>query len=261
MSVCYPLKKIVLLTKTRCYTATALISVGLLIPYATGWLLMRTSIGTVGTRCGTFSNYASFWKNPWIPIMMPMLYLFIPFLAIIALNIHIVMALFAARRHRRSLMRKGSTGNQIEAERHLVQKQEKAENMITLMLVVTSGAFLLLTLPQCIFFMSSFQKDITEQGITLSKAQKNLFKEISYMLADSTHALNFLFYFFTVKRFRDFALGLGVKVLVKLRLRKAPVVEDRYFMSHSTKTTTIHHVNHDTTKMSLMEDHHAEGHH
>lgn len=233
ISVCFPLKKVYLLTKRRCYIAAAVVSVALLLIFTGFFALMREPAGD--HNCGTPSKYTKFWAHGWYWISVS-LYLFLPFLVITGLTIAIVRSLSQARKHRRSLMRKGSEGGPTSAaDQRLLKTTEKTERMITIMLIIASVVFLILSLPACIYFLGH---DRDTKGV--EEARWNLFSQVAYLMTDSSHAVNFFLYFFTAKRFRSFAFRLFCK---KCLPRRVFETSEEKVPSQSTKVSTIsHHV-------------------
>ena len=92
--------------------------------------------------------------------------------------------------------------------------------MIQVMLVVASVYFLLATIPAAIFYLGNyFRYRSTESAYGkksfsvfmenpegVSAERWRLLYQISFILVDSTHALNFVLYFLTAKRFRQQAM-------------------------------------------------------
>ncbi|XP_050407375.1 FMRFamide receptor-like [Patella vulgata] len=71
---------------------------------------------------------------------------------------------------------------------------------ITIMLVVVSIVFVLLTIPNCLFFI--VKPYWTYQENSYEHAQYLLTNQLIFVLSDSNHAVNFYLYFLSGKRFR-----------------------------------------------------------
>ncbi|KAK6180456.1 hypothetical protein SNE40_012607 [Patella caerulea] len=71
---------------------------------------------------------------------------------------------------------------------------------VTIMLIVVSLVFLILTTPICVFLLvgQTWLPRIYSDDF----ARKKLFQQIAYILCDSNHAVNFFLYFMSARRFR-----------------------------------------------------------
>ncbi|XP_059144304.1 sex peptide receptor-related protein 2-like isoform X2 [Physella acuta] len=206
ISVCFPLKKMYLVTKRRGYVAVLVTALMLLSIFMFFFLYMYTYYRNV---CTPYQEFIWFWANIyyWINASVSV---FLPFLAIFIFTCFIVRGLRKSRIERRSLIRPGNIEvSQInesanKANERLIAEAEKVELTITVMMVVASVLFLVLTLPSCVFYF--IQNNATR--LSVQTAYYKLFLTIQYMLYDSSHAFNFFLYFFTAKRFRQHFLHL-----------------------------------------------------
>lgn len=227
ISVCYPLKKVYLFTKRRSYIAAA-------VMVAFFFTLIMTLLGVMRTsekgRCTSKSWSIWFYKNVW-PYINAALYLFIPLVLIVFLTGSIIHGLRKSRRHRKSLMLKDNdNGEEMKSlhdggraqggpegqhksrpmspattptaahNKRMLEETARVERTITLMLIAAGSVFLILSLPMALYYLIRGLTISEEQ--TVENARWSLFHMIAYILIDSTHAVNFLLYFFTAKRFR-----------------------------------------------------------
>ena len=258
VAVCYPMKKVYLLTKRRCYISASVIAGVLLVPYATVYAVMRESVPTSDAfndkdvqkihHCRTQEQYNTFFIYAWSWISVS-LYLLIPFVLIMGLTIAIVHSLVSARKHRRSLMRKGSNCPQTGFEKSLLKKTESTERMITVMLLIASVVFLVLVLPVSVYEIAFDFTGMQMQARGVKKARWEVVKQVVYFLADATHMVNFFLYFLTAKRFRSFAMQLFCKRCLSSSMEEE--IDEKTPSCESRKTTSSmlshHHV--DTTKV------------
>ncbi|KAH9500120.1 hypothetical protein Btru_076665 [Bulinus truncatus] len=193
IAVCFPLKKAYIVTKRRSYICSAALFVVLLISLASMYALMRDSDGS-GMLCGTFNEYLYFWTKWWYWINA-LLYLFLPFSLIVVLTSLIIKGLSRSRVDRRSIMRNSSKGK--DGNKRLMADAERQERSITIMLISVALIFLILLLPTCVFILT-----YSPSEDTLVQARWKVFDQIQFILADSSHAVNFFLYFFSAQRFR-----------------------------------------------------------
>ena len=194
------------------HKAALLMSLVLLVLLATPTLAapFRDNSLQCGLTSETFRKFYMYWRD----YVSPAFYLYIPFLIIVTLNTLLYFRLRADRRRRSTLAASGRNKDVCR-----LKQQKLAEKMTNLMLVVTSLAFLVLTLPLCIFYIAGFRQHAVQSNPTVFVYTMRLFQIVSHLLADSTHAINFLLYSLTNRRFRHYAMELLVKFLVKLRLK------------------------------------------
>lgn len=203
ISVCYPLKKISVVTKRRSYMCASVVAGVFFVLYGIVFVVMRG--GSAGV-CGTFKVYVAFWKTFWYWINAA-LFLFIPFLIILIFTIGIIRGLYLSRRDRRILLQKGSgrdTGNESAAGNHqrLVAETERVELSITIMMILAATLFLTFSLPACVYDITA---DPSSMGNCNTRSEANwaMFQQVKFLLVDATHALNFFMYFFAARRFRS----------------------------------------------------------
>ncbi|XP_059150314.1 sex peptide receptor-related protein 2-like [Physella acuta] len=205
VSVCYPLKKSYIFTKRRSYISIGVTSFVLLVPFLGVFAVMR-DYTPVDKTCATKEEYLWFWENIyfWIEAI---LIVFFPFVVIFISTCAIVRGLRLSRKARRTILRNSIVKNPHRKHEmtnanneRLVAETERAERNITAMMVLAAVLFLILALPSCVYFFTARKIPDSE---SVSIAQWGLFKEISFVLMDSNHAINFFLYFYTAKRFRN----------------------------------------------------------
>ncbi|XP_059148115.1 gastrin-releasing peptide receptor-like [Physella acuta] len=135
----------------------------------------------------------------WVNIL---LLAFIPFILIVLINVLILCVIRKAFKQR-YLLTNSSSSTDVSTLRQTM-----------LMLFPSNLAFAILIFPACALTVaeSYWYETINTKGF----AFKYLFKEISYILVDSTHALNFYLYFLSARKFRKqfnkmFSCGTVVK--------------------------------------------------
>ena len=219
--MCFPLQRRVAENKVF-YWATEITSLVLLILYA------APSLATPYLDNSETCQYTDQSLNTYLNInrrfIQPSLYLFLPFIIVFTANCAVCCQLTKARQSRLSMTGGGSKTNQVQ------QRQQKTESMLTWMLIVSALAFIMFTLPQCIFYISGFQKDVSGPKPSVSLYRKRLFQILAHVFADSTHAINFVLYFIFNSRFRGVVLAIPRKlcgVVVQGRRRASQFVSQR----------------------------------
>ncbi|KAH9494801.1 hypothetical protein Btru_017798 [Bulinus truncatus] len=243
ISVCFPLKKLYLLTKRRSYAVVAVLATCLFVPLATMFCLMREHLR--GSDCYTPSEkYTWFWDHIYVKIIANSLCVYIPFLFIFIFTLGVIFGLKLSSRDRRRLLRSNSSQNTgstaaANVNDRQIAEAEKLERGITVMMTFTALYFLVFSLPSCIFYT------LPELPVKphLAFERHRLFCNIQHLLLDSTHTLNFFLYVLTGKRFRSQLK----KVLLCMPLRKnIEKRKNRHNLkaSRSTSNTQITHVGH-----------------
>ncbi|CAG5125595.1 unnamed protein product [Candidula unifasciata] len=203
ISVCYPLKKLSLVTKTRSYVCVGVLSVFFLVLYS---VIFGITTTTHENKCGIIFEYDHFIRNYWYFLNAAIVF-FIPFLIILVLTAGVARGLYRSRITRRVLMQSvsaresGNTSVNINNER-LVAETERAEMAITIIVITAAVLFLMLTIPTCFYYFLS-PSDYHGDCLSQSGAYWALFNQLQHLLMDATHVLNFFLYFLAAKRFRD----------------------------------------------------------
>ncbi|GFO36256.1 thyrotropin-releasing hormone receptor [Plakobranchus ocellatus] len=211
VAVCFPLKKVYVVTRRRCQVTVLALALTLLIFFASVYYVMRDADST-GYYCGTYNKYLAFWTTGWYWINT-LISLFLPFLCIVLLTALIVYGLMRSRRERRGILGKtadvrqhlmdGSNNkNRRGTNQRLLKEAEAVERSITAMLILAAAIFLLLALPTCIYLLAYKQPRYGESRDPLLEARWALFDQIQFVLIDSSHAVNFFLYFLSAQRFR-----------------------------------------------------------
>ncbi|KAH9494800.1 hypothetical protein Btru_017796 [Bulinus truncatus] len=240
ISVCFPLKKLYLVTKRRSYVVVALLTTFLFVPLATLFCLMREHLRE--SECYTSEKYTWFWDHIYVKVMGNSLAVYIPFLFIFIFTLGVIIGLKLSSRDRRRLLRSNSSQNTgstaaANVNDRQIAEAEKLERAITVMMTFTALYFLVFSLPSCVYYTMP----VPPEDHYLALERHKLFSNIQYLLLDSTHALNFFLYVLTGKRFRSQLK----KVLLCMPLRKN--IEKRKSRhnlkaSRSTSNTQITHV-------------------
>ncbi|KAH9494803.1 hypothetical protein Btru_017807 [Bulinus truncatus] len=241
ISVCFPLKKLYLLTKRRSYAVVALMATGLFVTLATLFCLMREYLEE--DKCYvTEEEHRWFWDHIYLKVMGNSIAVYIPFLFIFIFTLGVIIGLKLSSRDRRRLLRSNSSQNTgstaaVNVNDRQIAEAEKLERAITVMMTFTALYFLVFSLPSCIYYTLP----VPPVDHYLAWERHRLFSNIQYLLLDSTHTFNFFLYVLTGKRFRSQLK----KVLLCMPLRKH--IEKRksrhnFKASRSTSNTQITHV-------------------
>ena len=144
----------------------------------------------VGFDCRPKPKHADFVKYVWYWIDGA-LYAFLPIILIIVFNGLIIYAVRKSGRDQRDL-----TNRAMNMSDKLVQQRQ-----VTVMLLTVSLVFVVLILPNCIFFIvkTYWSWRETMQGI----AQYYLVYQIVFLLSDLNHAVNFYLYMLSGRKFRQ----------------------------------------------------------
>ncbi|KAL8605728.1 hypothetical protein ACOMHN_044327 [Nucella lapillus] len=179
------------LSKRRVYCVC--VAIGLLIfslhaPKIAGW---EERGGKCRLQAGMSHYGDTVW--PWLTIIV---YALLPLCLLVVITIVLVVTLRRAGIRREELMEGAMAAGMLTVTREL----HKSERAITSMTIAASLLFILLVLPQCLYYILFHFTDAFSSMTGLPRVL--LYKQIAHLLADSTHALNFYLYFFSVRRFR-----------------------------------------------------------
>lgn len=148
----------------------------------------------------------------------PLIYMIIPFIVVLILNVSIIVGL-----------RKAVNGNLATGNGTLLRS--RISRRLSVMLVVTSVAFLVLELPMvCIGLFKYFEKKDTSSFV-----QSYFFVEVAQTLEDTNHAVNFILYFLSGEKFRKLFLSM-----VSLRFCKSSPGPDHTPNSVQTSERVLH---------------------
>ncbi|XP_076460660.1 uncharacterized protein LOC143293567 [Babylonia areolata] len=132
------------------------------------------------------------------PLLTTLVYALVPQVLLVFITTALFLALRKAGLRREQLM--GSSAHVGPGSIH--RELRRSERAITSMTIAASLLFVLMVLPQCVYAMLySYSRDF--QAIIATRKEQ-LLKQIVFLLADSTHALNFYLYFLSVRRFRTY---------------------------------------------------------
>lgn len=145
--------------------------------------------------CRPKENYKEFIQFVWYWIDGA-LYAMIPIIVILILNSLIIYS-----------VRKSSNA-QLHLTNRIKNMNEKIsqQKQITMMLLTTSLVFLVLILPNCVFFIAREYWSWKESQ--LGNAQYYLVYQVVFLLSDLNHAVNFYLYCFSGRKFRQRFLEL-----------------------------------------------------
>lgn len=124
------------------------------------------------------------------------LFAFIPFICLALFNILILRVIRQSFKLRNALRNVNSSSS----PRRSTSSDNSTQRQIMLMLFTSTLVFVIFLFPACALTVSQTYWPVTQ--LTRGYAVKYLFSEVSYVLADSTHALNFYLYFLSARKFR-----------------------------------------------------------
>ncbi|ESP02781.1 hypothetical protein LOTGIDRAFT_156726 [Lottia gigantea] len=154
------------------------------------WTATQHVSETGNVDCGFAAEYQTFISLYWYWIDGT-LYAIIPCILLFIFNFLIIFGIRRSGRIQKDLT--NSKSDQM-AEKFRQQRQ------ITIMLVVVSIVFVMLTIPNCLFYI--VKPYWTYQKNSYDHAKFVMTNQIIFVLSDSNHAVNFYLYFLSGKRFR-----------------------------------------------------------
>lgn len=116
-------------------------------------------------------------------------YSLIPFIILVVFNFLIIVGI-----HR------GHRGVVSKIDKTQMTEKMRQQQQITIMLVTVSAVFVLLTMPNCVFFIFQNYWDYT--STMHDYARYFLFYQLVFVLSDFNHAINFYLYFLSGRKFR-----------------------------------------------------------
>lgn len=196
VAVVWPMMRNRFLTKMRVYCICVSLAVPILAIHAP---LMVSSFALYQFRCGLGEGVGDYAHGAW-QVLNYLFYFMLPVGLLMTITSALCVALSRARRCRQSLM--GSSVRAREASREM----QRSERAITTLMLVASFLFMLMVLPHCLYYILFRHTKLLEHLQHTSTDQ--LTRQVTILLADSTHALNFYLYFISVRRFRHRVMAL-----------------------------------------------------
>ena len=176
-----------LFSKARVYGICVLM---LLLLFGLHAPLIAGSIPASRGDCGVVSEVSYYGTSVW-PWLVTVLCVPLPLVALLGLNSVTVQFLRKASQRRRSLAAGTSA---------TLARERRREKTFTAMVLAASLLFVLLVLPQCFYFILFVYMDVYASMEFTPGAQ--LARQVTTLMADSTHALNFYVYFVSLRTFR-----------------------------------------------------------
>ncbi|XP_076470708.1 uncharacterized protein LOC143300713 [Babylonia areolata] len=183
LAVRWPLKKAVFFTKSRAWLIAAVLFIVIFLIYTQLFVLYISD--PTGRICG-FSDEVGSYVRLWY-WFSAFLFSLAPFILLVVFTTFIVTGLWTYRAARKSILDNKRSDN------------SNMERAISVMMSVAAIVFLLLTLPNCIFIVAF---DYWSWYPPVSYARWMLFQQVSFVLSDLNHAINFYLYFLTADKFR-----------------------------------------------------------
>lgn len=169
--------------------------------------------------CGIRERYIDFMIDVWY-WMNVVMYAILPCTLLLTFNVLIVAGILKSGRLHQYLNRDDSVTN--------VNITTNRQRQVTIMLVTSAVALVILTTPRCVFLIMSPYWTAPENSH--KGATWYLLDTIAFVLCDSTHAVNFYLYSCSARRFRR-----QFRDLVLCRKRKRPRSLQYYTVScHQT---------------------------
>lgn len=191
IAIWFPLRVTTLCTGTK--SILLMIIIAFVIIGADLHFLWTSTVEVTGNkdvRCTFNKEHMEFIEKVWYWID-GCLYAIIPCILLVMFNGLIILGIRKSRKIQKDL-----TNNKSDqmAEKYRQQRQ------ITIMLIVVSIVFVVLVLPNCLFFIVK-PYWVFESG-SHGQAVNYLVSQLIFLLSDFNHAINFYLYFLTARRFR-----------------------------------------------------------
>ncbi|XP_060078108.1 thyrotropin-releasing hormone receptor-like [Ylistrum balloti] len=189
LAIWLPLKVSELCTRTRAMFVMGLIAVPLLgLNLHFFWSTLEVWDDYYSWDCQFRSEFEYFMTKLWYWIDGAA-YSLIPFIILVVFNILIIVGI-----------KRGHRGVISKIDKTRMTEKMKQQQQITIMLITVSLVFVILTMPNCVFFIFQNYWDYTA---TLHEyARYFLFYQLVFVLSDFNHAINFYLYFLSGKKFR-----------------------------------------------------------
>ncbi|XP_041366743.1 uncharacterized protein LOC121381490 [Gigantopelta aegis] len=146
-----------------------------------------------GIHCGIYQRYVPFYVGVWYWICASVYNLAPCFLLVI---IDVLMSY-----RFRKISAVIADGCQNHCGHRVTGSQRSLGQETSAMVLAVAVAFVVMTLPRCVYII--LESHWSVETTTLSHAQKHLINQITFVLSDARHAVNFYLYFFTGKIFRS----------------------------------------------------------
>ncbi|XP_033732975.1 thyrotropin-releasing hormone receptor-like [Pecten maximus] len=189
LAIWLPLKVSELCTRSRAALVMGLIAVPLLgLNLHFFWSTLEVWDDYYSWDCQFRTEFQYFMTKLWYWIDGAA-YSLIPFIVLVIFNILIIVGI-----------KRGHRGIVSKIDKTRMTEKMKQQHQITVMLVTVSLVFVILTMPNCVFFIFQNYWDYTA---TLHEyARYFLFYQLVFVLSDFNHAINFYLYFLSGKKFR-----------------------------------------------------------
>ncbi|RUS91829.1 hypothetical protein EGW08_000400 [Elysia chlorotica] len=131
---------------------------------------------------------------------------FIPFSVLTVCNLLIVRVIRESFRVRNAL-RSMQPAVGLKHKSSFYKYDISVQRQVTIMLFTTTLVFVLLMFPLCAFKVADTHWKV--EALSNEYAAKYLVYQLSYILCDSTHAINFYLYFLSARKFRNHFLAMS----------------------------------------------------
>ncbi|KAL8559280.1 hypothetical protein ACOMHN_059971 [Nucella lapillus] len=154
--------------------------------------------------CTVYEEYQDMMNFVWYWVD-GLMFALVPCILLTIFNTLIVVGIRRANSIQRQLTEDSTCRN--KQAKGQAMEQLRQQRQITLMLLTISVVFIILILPNCIFFICKPYWKVERSDI-LRWANYKCVEQFAYFLADVTHAINFFVYFFSTKKFRGRVLSM-----------------------------------------------------
>nr|KAG5686846.1 hypothetical protein BaRGS_029891 [Batillaria attramentaria] len=199
LAIWFPLKIGRLCTRRRSAISMVVLFFAVCALTVTYFITTTNIIDETGYSCGYRDEYKDFIELTWF-LVDGAFYAIIPCALLIVFNSLIVWGISRAAVVQRSLTHDARSGSSKSLSNQAAEKVRQ-QRQITIMLLVVCVTFILLIMPNCVFFIYKGHWDHDDS--VEERARYMFTNQLIFLLSDLTHAVNFFVYFISTKKFRD----------------------------------------------------------
>ncbi|CAG2212155.1 probable G-protein coupled receptor B0563.6 [Mytilus edulis] len=198
IAIWFPLQVTKLCTKRRAFINMIVLAIILMaLNFQFYWTTVELPHKVYVWQCSFMDEYVHFITKVWYWIDGAA-YSIVPFILLLIFNTMIILGIKMASSKQRMLTNKIDKTQNTDKIKH--------QQQITIMLVSISVVFIILTMPNCAFFIMQDYWDYTKDVHTY--AQYFLVYNIVFFLSDLNHAINFYMYFLSGRKFRTMFINM-----------------------------------------------------
>ncbi|XP_074650174.1 thyrotropin-releasing hormone receptor-like [Tubulanus polymorphus] len=203
---------------------------------------MELLVNPCGKYCIPRREFSNFHHRVW-PIVDAVFYSFVPFLMLLVFNIIIVQDMFVAWRVRRNLYANSNNDIDLQNVATTNRRSNKQRNHITtsswhltLMLLVVTTIFLVLSAPNCIYMIVRMVTDVTTRE---QRRRVKITKAATTLLLYVNHCVNFYLYCASGRKFRQTLVSIYKYARERRRMSATASVTQNTRVSFSSLTGRI----------------------